>query len=346
MENRKRYLSIDLLKAIGIITVIVAQPIVGMFVVDDQGGLRYAQARRFLEIFFRTGVHFFPFMLATLAAMTFFVYVNNKNIGWGKVLKRAFILSMLGFLMNSLAWGLEDAIDWDVLQFVALSMVISYPFVKRFSALSSKIGLMILGMTALFFSNIFPLLQFRHFYLYSIIFGDFWGENYWPFFPWFSIFVLGIFLGYLFDRNSPKIRLLPWMGIVLFLASAFSGNLFTVFDDSNVWGPAIFKPSPFFMSGLIGFYLMVIPALHMSVERYPRIKSFLLKTPLKYYALAILWIYILTVVIGFRITRFAFSLKEPSLGASIAILAFLVICNLLLGYFLGRSLYLRKKPAY
>jgi len=347
MENSKRYLSVDFLKALGVIYMVVLHQIIWVFIEGDVGGLRYEQSYSIIINLSRTGLHVLSMQLPVLAGLTFFLAIRNKVITWFNIFKRALLLVSLGFLKNYLAWGVACTFDWDVLPFIALSMVVSYPFIKKPAGLRGFIGLIILAVISLFFSNRFPLPAFRDSYLYLVFFGDARGQNYWPFCPWFSIFSAGIIIGHVLStENRRNISRLLVSGVILFTISVFSGKFLPAIDASNIWGPSVFKPSWLFVLGIIGFSLISIPAAYLFFQHSPRIRQIFKESILSYYARGILWIYLLTIIADFRLTDFLFTSFNISFKKSLVILPFLTLAVLFFSYLVGRLVFPHKKAGH
>ncbi len=131
-ENKSiRHLSLDVLKGLGIFYLIVLHQLVWFFTQADGYGLLFKEAYSLCYILgYKSGLHCLGFQVPMLAGITFYFTYNRKNISFSYVIKRALLLSFLGFMMNFLTWGMSYAFDWDVLQFIAVSMVFSYLIFK------------------------------------------------------------------------------------------------------------------------------------------------------------------------------------------------------------------------
>lgn len=204
----------------------------------------------------------------------------------------------------------------------------------------------LVGSSCAFFARSFPQIGSRHSYAYAVLFGDLSGENYWPLLPWFSLFALGICLGFSLLRWERVMPKLPVLGALLFFLAFFSGNFFPQYNPTDIWGPAIFKPPVLFMAGQVGFYLMVIPLTQLLLKKSIRLKRWLEHSALVVYAQGILWIYLTTVIVGFHLAEFIFSLRVINFKQSLLVVLLMVSLNLFLGYLVGRVVSLRKRISY
>lgn len=350
METHRRYLSIDILKGIGIIYMIILHQLIWLFIEADTGGLRFDAAKSVIINFAQTGLHVLAMQLPVLAGFTFFVFVKRKKCNWPFILKRAFFLLILGFLMNYLTWGvsyLPDTFDWDVLQFISLSMIITYFFMRFFPKRYGIMILTLLGAISFFLADKFPLGFLRKFYLYRIIIGDVWGQNYWPFFPWFSIFVLGVIIGNIYlGKDKKRMKIAIFTGVIALLISIFSGNFLPEVNLSNIWGPFIFKPSPLFVLGVIGFSLVSIPFLHFLFIHYPGIKNKFQNSIIIYYGKGILWIYLLSIIVFYHLTELIMSFFHLNFTKTLILLPFMVFIKLTFSYLIGKKVAYSKKIKY
>lgn len=349
MKSQQRYLSLDVLKGIGIIYLIFTHQIIWLYIRGDAGGLIYPESLP-IFYFFRTGFHVLGYQIPLLAGVTFFLALKSKVMSAATLIKRAFLLAALGYLMNLLAWGpydLWDFFDWDVLQFIALSMIVAYPIIKKLPSRWSAAILFLLGVTAICLSNRFPYPDYYEFYLYKIIIGDILGEHYWPFFPWFGLFASGALIGKLLAENDRrKFMIMAGVGFAMVLHSSYSGNFTPTENFDNAWGPALFKPSPFFVTGIIGGSLLWITFMQHLFARFSSLKRFIEKSILIYYGRGILWIYILTTIIGYHITSIAQYYLRPNFKESLVLLPILILMNLIVGYTIGKFATDHKKITY
>jgi len=349
MIGQQRFLSLDILKGLGIIYLIFTHQIIWLYIKGDAGGLIYPESLP-IFYFFRTGFHVLGYQIPLLAGVTFFLTLKSKVMNTITLINRAFLLAALGYLMNLMAWGpydLWDFFDWDVLQFIALSMIVTYPILKKLSTRWSAALLFLLGVTAICLSDQFPYPDFHDLYFYKIMIGDTLGEHYWPFFPWFGLFASGILIGFLIVLNNRrKFIFMTGVGLIMVLHSSFLGKFYPMINLDNMWGPALFKPSPFFVTGIIGGSLLWITLMQFLFARFSSLKRFFEKSILVYYGIGILWIYILTTIIGYHMTTIARYHFRPNFKESLVLFPILILTNLVGGYIIGKFATGRKKITY
>ncbi len=348
MRISKRYVSIEFLKAVGIMYMIALHQLAWLFIKGDTGGLRYLQAEPVARIFSRTGLHIFNAQLPLLAALVFYLYARRPEFTWMKTLQRAGWLAALEFLKNFLAWGVSDTFDWDVLPFIGLCMLVSYPFIKKIKQPYGLCLLGILGAAAVALSDRFPFSSvLGGTYLYRIIFGDITGGNYWPLFPWFSLFFAGLILGHIFtEGNMRKMKLSVCAGFFLVGVSIVSGRYLPVIDFENIWGPAMFKPSPFFIFGILGTSMVIVPLTHMFLECFPAVKRSIRSSFLMALGQGVLWIYLSTIFIGYTATGILTIVYRFTFRQSVILWPVLTGITLVLAYAIGRIAQRRRVIEY
>lgn len=341
MIKGERYLSIDIFKALGIIYLIFLHQTMWFFIFGDIGGLRYEEALPFISYFAKTsGLHVLGLQLPLLAGMTFYLWVRTKKPSWVRLIQRAFILMGLGFLMNFLTWGLPIFFSWDVLPFVAVSMLMTFLFVQKGIYGLNFCILAVLGVGAFFCSDLFPFSFLENHYFYIILFGDPRGNHYWPLCPWISVFILGILMGKTFKENDiKKIKLLPWLGIIFMMMSFLSGHFYPESTIDQVWGSKLFKPSSFFVLGVMGFSLFSISLIEILLRRFSFLKELIARSGFIFYSYGILWVYLLTTIIGYHLTTNVILRFYPTFFEAKIFLIAVIFIHLIYSYFIGQYLY-------
>jgi len=341
--RNNRYLSLDILKGFGILYLIVLHQLVWALTQGDGFGVLFKESYHFLYFFaYKSGFHVLGFQVPMLAGVSYYMAISTKNLSFLYILKRALYLVGLGFLMNFLTWGATWTFDWDVLQYIALSMVISYPLLKL------KKGMLligILGLVTLFLSNKFPLDSFGQYYLYKIIIGDSQGLSYWAMCPWYALFASGIIMGRIFLQNQEKaLKTLCGFGLVLLWMSLFSGKHFPEISFGTMWGVTLFKPSSFFILGIIGACAFMSALLEILFLRYKKIKELFTESVFEYWGKGILWIYLMHIVLGYHITvNMLVNYFSISYHQTLASSLILIIVYLTLGYYISRWIVKWKK---
>ena len=350
MKEGTRDLSIDLLKALGVISFVIAHPVIWILVNADYSGIRYTESQPVFDFLRLSGYQFLPLMLSSLGGMSIYLYIKEKKPSWGALLLRAGLLLLLGFGMNFIVWGIRfpaDTFDWDFLHFFALSMVITYPLVRGLPSIPALAGLVILGTIALIFSSSYPLSGFIDFFLYPAIIGDPSGENCWPLCPWYSLVVVGVLIAFLCHVRSPLMKFVPFFGGVFLGISIATGHVFLpVFPTEHIWGATLFKPSMFYVLGIIGVYLLLFSLVRSLLERFPEAGKALQGSLLIYFARGILWIYLGTTILGHTLTQFILSRMTLDYAGALILIVIIVFLSLALGYFVGKAVTGRKTITY
>lgn len=353
MNQGHRYLSLDILKGLGITYLIFLHQIVWMFIESDSGHLIYPEAYPFVYHFCHSILGMLGLQIPLLAGTTFFFHIKINNPSWQYVWQRALALIGLGFLMNVLAFGLskefyfEDVFDWDVLAFIGLAMMASYPALKKLKDQCALIVIMGLGLITLSFAHRFPLSEWKGSYLYIVFIGDVYGENYWPFCPWFIIFVWGLILGKIFLTNKQGTLIFVMMGgIISLFVSMLTGHFLPPTNIDNIWGPSLFKPSPLFILGIIGFSSVVIPLFYFFIDCRNAFKMVLQSSMLAYWGQGILWIYFLTTILGYNMTYFIQKRLDLTYQESMLALPCLIFVQLCMAYGIGWMMKRQKRVCY
>jgi len=303
-HSSKRLVSIEFLKGIGIIYLILLHQIGWLFIEGDIGGLRYSQANSLIYAFcYRSGLHVLGFQIPLLAGLTFYFSYQQKKFSWFENIKRALLLYVLGCIMNALAWGPQFVFTWDVLQYFSVVLLFTYPLIRYLGEKKGPIAVLILGLLSLAFSNQFPFSHLKSHYVYNIIIGDWLGSHYWALCPWYVMFAVGIYIAHLFKSHSKYLyTVVPAIGLICILLSLVTGNFFPQYSTADVWGTALFKPSAFFVIGILGFSLLVIPLAEKFLTTNEKLKNVISKSIIVAMGRAILWIYLATSIIGFNLT--------------------------------------------
>lgn len=267
---------------------------------------------------------------ATAGAALFFYLKQHRNEGlpvFTYILKRAIFLSLAGFVMNFLAFGLGATLQWNVLQFFSVSMVIIYLFIRF---LNTSL-LFMFGALALFAA---PLLRNTFsprgdFYLYEVMLGSSNATHLWPFFPWFSIVVCGFLIASLFHNvklTNFLAKRLMFIGGLLMLLAHYFGVLFYSIDFQNLWGEVIFQPPTMQVLGTIGVLLLTFGLIHQLFNKSV-ISPFSIVASL---SAGLFYIYIFHMIVGHQIQLHF--LKDSS---SIFLLWVVIVMQLILAYLIG-----------
>lgn len=338
MKAYMRYLSLDFFKAIGIIYVVIIHQLIWFYLTGDGvvTSLKIKEAYDLGVLLLCRGLHVLGMQLPFLAGMAFYLSVVDKKLSWRYIFQRAFLLAVLGYLMNFWAWGLPDTFDWDVLQFVAFSMIISYGVLKYFPTIISMFLIGALSSAALLLSSQFPWVQFQSQYWYIIFFGSSSAEHYWPFCPWYALFGGGVLLAQVFRLHQKNFLFMSMvLGLVFLGVSIASGQFFPSSHVENAWGPALFKPSGYFVLGVLGFGFFAVSLMEFLVSRFPHVRRLCDNKTVLSFSHGILWIYLLTTVTGYPLTSYMAGSMNMTYPISLIIFMALIVIYLVASYYIG-----------
>lgn len=213
------------------------------------------------------------------------------------ILRVSVAITLLGFLMNFLAWGAGEAFQWDVLQFMGVSFLVITLLVTRANAYSVyALGSFTLAVTPW----LRPYLTARENWATILLVGSPIKDGYWPFFPWFFAVAFGFGVADLRQRLPKRAAFLPALaaaGVAGVAAAAATGNWGLEIDPGHLWGGTVFRPTAFFMIGLAGFFCLLLVAgeaiaSRMAFARYGWVNSF---------SKGVLWIYLFHVTLADRL---------------------------------------------
>lgn len=131
-------------------------------------------------------------------------------------------------------------------------------------------------------------------------------------------------------------KVLPWLGGVFVAVSVFTGNYMPRLAFDNVWGPSLFKPDPFFIVGVLGTNFLSILLAHRLIERSRGLKVFLVRSWFLNLGRGVLWIYLVTICVGYFITTVAATVYIRDLRTALAWWPVFVCMMLALSLGIGR----------
>ena len=339
METRtkhQRWPALDMLKALGVFIMIVSHSLI-WWVSEDDTSVKADEQKYFESLGLGLVVmSFFPLSIPITAGAAFYFFMERKKKETTRLIlvsaiKKSLLLILLGFGLNILTWGVDNAFAWDVLGFVAICIGISAIILRILN-----IWVMyLLGMSSLLFAPILREFFGGDTYIQVILFGDY-GNNFWPLFPWLGIYVLGMGVAHLkknVDNDTFwKIGLI--VGISLFTVDLLSGDAFFRLNPSNIWGPEVFQPPTEKILGLMGVFLILI----VFIDRYAKKDS-----PFNIvgsFSKGIMYIYLAHIIGGFRLIE---SLKV-SHGVEFLVVA--IAFQLFAAYCIGYIVILMRKKGF
>jgi len=123
-----------------------------------------------------------------------------------KFLKRGARILFYGLLITAVTWIFLPGgfIVFGILHLIGLAIILSYPFLRmKFLNLFLGAVFILLGFLIENILASFPWLIWL-----GLKFPGFYSVDYVPLFPWFGVFLLGIFLGnFLFPNGKPRLKI-------------------------------------------------------------------------------------------------------------------------------------------
>ena len=240
------------------------------------------------------------------------IHGKLKDYKISKVVWMAIFISLFGFFMNMITWGIKYTFSWNVLQLIGLSFIVIMILLKTFSIRA----VFLTGLITMF--AIKPLRiflgDFDYIYFINIFIGTDSYRTFWSFFPWFSVVVFGFLFAhyYLKYKDSIKFRISAMMiGMTLISIAILRNEISPYLDPEYVWGTALSKPTIGWIFASIGFFyvLMVLGNIFFNKIRLRKYGI------INCYSKGILWIYIAQMFVGFKLSLLIkefFPMDEPS----------------------------------
>lgn len=314
IAQNSRWAVLDIAKAIAVVFMIVGHNLMWWYTV---GGHRFVAhfefEARLAPIIF--GVFaLFVMVIPITAGMALRFYFRR---GWdeqkrklirGKfpsiwaIIQLALYISALGFLLNYLNWDWDDALNWNVLQFFALSLVV-ITLVLKFLSLDYLLALAAAVLLSAGWLRDFIWWDSSLAYLETVLLGEPSSSNVWPFLPWFAIVVFGFWISQLYllpkyRKHFSKILLVSG-GILISTTLLFSGSLFYDLDFANIWGATIFQPPLAKVLGQLGFFAVLFAGLHHFFSQ-KKLRTYGI---INVFSHGILYIYLFHFTVGYQLTN-------------------------------------------
>jgi len=220
-RDDNRFPEIDILRGIAIL-LMVAYHI--FFDLDYLGKFDFAMNSGILWIVGRTAAHLFIFTAGislTLSYSKYRIETGEKKAFW-KFLKRGLRIFNWGILITFVTWMIvpEATIVFGILHFLGVSVIIGY-FFLNFRTINIPGALLVIALGFLFRDISTSTDWFLWLGLHS---PEFTTLDYFPIFPWFATFLIGITAGnalypehrrvFSFPYNTDRFPsgMLKWMG--------------------------------------------------------------------------------------------------------------------------------------
>lgn len=344
--NRPRYTSIEVLKGLGIIYLIGLHEWVWMWLDLTRYELRWPEIIGPFPYFGYFGLHVFGFEVPLLAGVTFYIATTRKKSHPGTVVKRALLLMFLGYMINFLCWGVYGVEEWDVLHFIGLAMLITFPLIRWLPGLWGVAAANVLGCAALAFSHHYPWPQWDQQYWYAMVIGSPDGEHFWPLCPWLFVWTAGLAIGYALEAKDRRWfqALLP-VGLVSAGVSIATGDYHPVVTTA-LWGGDMFKASPFYILGITGTSAVWIWGLESLFRARENVRRRCERSFVAGMGRAILWLFLLNTVGGYHATDWVLRRFEMTFPQALGAYLALVFGTLLIGYVIAHAIQQRRTIEY
>lgn len=303
MHNYGRWQSLDIVKAVGVLLMTVLHVIVWWYIPQDYGGSQIQDSFYFFLPFLKfIGLFVIIIPITAGASLRFYLRAGNKlrkeNVI--KITARSIFLVVLGYLMNFLAFGYEEFLDWDILQFIGVGFLI-LAFIYNYFHISI---MWILGIVVLVFAPYLRVLldNWKLNYFIAVLISNNEGNFFWPFFPWFSFLVYGFLIAHIYIKHKNKKKIystLTIASIVILVFAIYKNELFFHVIMTNVWGPEVFQAPTLTLLGDISIFNLLLVFSDIFLKKIKRAKFGFLNTLSR----GILWIYILHIISGYHLVN-------------------------------------------
>jgi uncharacterized membrane protein len=170
----------------------------------------------FLWIFARVTAFTFIFLMGiSLTLSSSRAQIGGEGISFTKYLKRGLKIFSLGLLITVATWIFipQEFIIFGILHFIGISIILSYPFLKRkylnlLLGISFIIGGIYLGNFTFDFSWLVWL---------GFIPNTLQTVDYFPLIPWFGVVLIGLFFGRILYRNYARQFKIPDLSKTYFI---------------------------------------------------------------------------------------------------------------------------------
>ncbi len=254
---------------------------------------------------YMTWIAFFPLLLPFTAGCIYALSSNEntpsklESTPFASIFWEACGLVFLGTLMNFLAGGWYALKAWNVLQFIAVALIVIWILLR----IGGRWALTIAALAVLLGTDFLRpwLLEHSKADWALILVGDPRDFHSWPILPWLPMMIAGFLIADLtfcaFSRRG--IFLLLFIGSALVAISAVTGSLIPEFVPSNFIGPEVMHPRTLRSVGIVGLGFLLLGSAGLAapyVKLAPR--GFV-----HCFSRGILWIYLLHMIVGSRLAR-------------------------------------------
>lgn len=201
MGINKRFYELDLLRGAAILFMIVFH---ALHTLNFFGSYNFVLHRGSLFYFARAAASTF----IILAGISLTISCSRKGAGaFKKSLKRGAAIFSWGLLITLITWFALDRgfVVFGILHFIGLSIMLAFPFLSLV-----RVNLL-LGITIVLLGILIPQYTLETPWLVWLGFRPpgFYSIDYFPLFPWFGVFLMGIYLGNTFYPKARREFSLP-----------------------------------------------------------------------------------------------------------------------------------------
>jgi uncharacterized membrane protein len=287
-------------------------------------------------------ISYLVLLIPATAGAALFFYLKQHTKGtlppFKTIIYRAVLLSAIGFLMNLLAFGYNSLLQWNVLQFFSLSMIIVYVLLLTAPRWSVIITGILAVLSAPLLREIFT--EYTGTYIGAILIGEPTNIHLWPLFPWFSVLAMGFWAASLLYNKDDHLRrtvLFVLAGGLLIFISVLSGTFLLEIDFHNLWGESIFSPPTYRMIGILGVGMTLLGTGNflyrdMSIPRYGIIQCF---------SYGLFYIYVIDMIIGHRLQKHVLQYSD-----SMSLLLLTIAAQIVIAYLIGAFIVYLKLKAF
>lgn len=336
-KSHARWLALDFVKAIGAILMVVLHVVVWWHIPLDYGteGTTKVSDAFFIVLPFLKFIGLFVIIIPITAGASLRFYLKEvlnkkfsilKNKKLISIFKRSILLIFLGYLINILAWGKDEFLDWDVLQFIGIGFILL--------VFMAKLGvdfLWVIGAFSLFSA---PFLRavlddWKFNYFIAVLISNDEGNFFWPLFPWFSFLVYGYLVADYYIKNKKRgifYFATAAVSAIAILIALYQNKLFFMPRVENFWGPEIFQAPTLTILGGISVFNIALIGAEIFLKNVKRLMFGFINT----FSKGLLWIYILHIIIGYHLINFV-----NSVSGGIDAMVIAVMLLILLSYLIG-----------
>lgn len=305
-----RWQALDIVKAVGVLLMVIVHVVVWWHVPFDYGASEVEGIFYFFLPFLKL-IGLFVVILPITAGSSLRFYLERQKSKKEKmlgVIKRSAGLIAIGYLMNLLAFGYGEFLDWDVLQFIGVGFLII-----AFMYIYSGIGVVLAaGAIALFSAPYlrFMLDSWNLNYFVAALISNNEGTFFWPLFPWLSFIAYGFLMAdiYINGRNIKKFySIISILSVFILVAAAYRNELLVRPAIANIWGPSIFQAPALTLLGDISVFSLFLICTDAFLKRMKRGGKKIRVSKFGFinaFSRGIFWIYLIHIVVGYRLVNF------------------------------------------